>query len=58
MEKAIINGTVCTPSEKIDSGVVLISGNKIHFVGRASEAQIPTNAEIFDVGGRLVYQRS
>jgi N-acetylglucosamine-6-phosphate deacetylase len=54
MEKAILNGTVYTPSEKIEAGAVLISGNKIRFVGPASEAKVPADAEIFDAGGRSI----
>ena len=54
MEKAIINGTVYTPSEKIESGTVLISENKIQFVGRASDAKIPKDAEIFDAGSMSI----
>ncbi len=54
MEKAILNGTVYTPSEKLESGAVLISGGKIQFVGRADEARVPANAEIFDAGGMSI----
>ncbi len=54
MEKAIINGTVYTPSEKIESGVVLISENKIQLVGHANDAKIPAQAEIFDAGGMFI----
>jgi N-acetylglucosamine-6-phosphate deacetylase len=49
--KAIINGTVYTPAEKIEAGVVLISGNKIQAVGRQGDVNLPAGAEIFDAGG-------
>jgi N-acetylglucosamine-6-phosphate deacetylase len=54
MEKAILNGTVYTPSEKIESGAVLVSEDKIRFVGRADEAKVPKDAEIFDAAGMSI----
>ncbi|MCX6067792.1 MAG: N-acetylglucosamine-6-phosphate deacetylase [Chloroflexi bacterium] len=52
--KAILNGTVYTPSEKIEAGVVLISGGQIEAVGRQGEVEIPPNTEIFDAAGMAI----
>jgi N-acetylglucosamine-6-phosphate deacetylase len=54
MKKAILNGTVYTPSTKIESGVVLVAGNGIQAVGRQGEVEIPKDAEIFDAGGMSI----
>ena len=54
MQKAIINGTVYTPSEKVEAGIVLISGSRIEFAGRAEEANLAPGAEVFDAKGMSV----
>lgn len=54
MDKAILDGTVYTPSEKIESGAVLISGNKIQSVGRASQTKVPRDAEVFNAQGMSI----
>jgi N-acetylglucosamine-6-phosphate deacetylase len=54
MQTAIVNGTVYTPSEKIDSGAVLISGNKILSAGLANKINIPPDARIFDAQGMSI----
>lgn len=54
MIKAIINGTVYTPSEKIELGGVLISGTRIQAVGRRGDLQIPAGAVIHDAGGMSI----
>ena len=54
MEKAIVNGTVYTPSQKIESGAVVISGNKIESVGPANETHIEPDTEIFDAQGMAI----
>src|SRR5512138_745088 len=54
MQKAIINGTLYTPSEKIEAGTVLISGSRIEFAGRAEQAKLPPGAEVFDAKGMSV----
>ena len=54
MEKAILNGTVYTPSEKIESGAVLISGGLIRSVGRASDVKVPAEAKVFDARGMSI----
>ena len=52
--KAIVNGTVYTPAEKIESGVVLVLGSKIQAVGRQGEVNPPKDAEFFDAGGMSI----
>ena len=54
MEKAILNGTIYTPSEKIESGAVLISGGLIRSVGRASDVKVPAEAKVFDARGMSI----
>jgi N-acetylglucosamine-6-phosphate deacetylase len=54
MPKAIINGTVYTPSTKIEAGAVLISGKTIQAVGRQNEIPLPAGTEIFDAGGQAI----
>ncbi len=52
--KAIVNGTVFTPSVRIKSGVVVISDTVIQAVGPQGEVEIPREAEIFDASGMSV----
>jgi N-acetylglucosamine-6-phosphate deacetylase len=54
MHTAIINGTLYTPSAKIDSGAVLISDGRIEFAGPASEAQLPSDGQVFDAQGMSI----
>jgi N-acetylglucosamine-6-phosphate deacetylase len=54
MNKAIVNGIVYMPFERIESGVVLIAGSTIRAVGSREAVQIPVDAEVFDAGGMSV----
>ena len=54
MAKAVINGTVYTPHEVIEAGVVLIDEGKIQAVGTRDALKVPDHAEIVDATGRLV----
>lgn len=51
---AIIGGTIITPLQKYNQGVLLISGDKIAAVGTADEVKIPENAETINAAGKLV----
>src|SRR5262249_26391233 len=51
---AITGGTVITPNEAIEDGVVLCEDGKITFVGSFHEAAPEPNSEIIDANGRLV----
>ncbi len=52
--KIIQNGTVYTPAEKIEGGVVLIADGQIQAVGQQGQVPIPAEAEPFDAGGLSV----
>ncbi|MEW6566681.1 MAG: N-acetylglucosamine-6-phosphate deacetylase [Chloroflexota bacterium] len=52
--KAIVGGTVYTPSEVFDPGTVLIEGETIEFVGGADVVRIPPSAERIDATGLRV----
>ena len=49
---AIRGGTVLTPTEAIDEGVVLIDGGVITGVG--TDVEIPKGAEVIDAAGQVV----
>ena len=46
--KAIINGTIYTPTQTIHDGVVLIDGGTIQAIGARASTTIPHDAEIID----------
>lgn len=52
--KAIINGTVYTPTRLIPDGVVLIDGNKILAVGNASQVSLPEGVERVDARQNII----
>lgn len=52
--KAIVGGTVYTPGEVIESGVVLIEGCALNAVGPGGEVPIPPGAERIDASGMRV----
>ena len=52
--KAILAGTIFTPTERIDDGVILIQGHRIHKVGRKSEVKVPSGVQVVDNRDRVV----
>ena len=52
--KAIVNANVVMKDYVIRDGVVLIEGDKIVSVGKASKITVPNNAEIIDAKGNFV----
>ena len=52
--KAIIKGTVYTPTRLIVDGVVLVEGEQVLDVGTTAQVPIPVGAERIDAGGRIV----
>ena len=52
--KALINGTVYTPTRIIANGVVLIDGERLIDVGSTAQVTIPEAAERIDALGHLV----
>ena len=44
----IKNGTIITPEQEIDDGVVIVQGEKIIEVGKRGEVEEPLNAKIID----------
>ena len=52
--KAILAGTIFTPTERIDDGVILIQGHRIHKVGRKDEIKVPSGVPIVDNRDRVV----
>ncbi len=52
--KAIVGGTVFTPDQMIESGVVLMDGPLISAVGPASAVPVPDGAERIEAAGRSV----
>jgi len=52
--KAILNGTVYTPTRIIPNGVVLFEGEKIIDVGLPRQVPVPSGAECIDATGELV----
>ena len=49
---AIKGGTLLTPSERIENGVILIRGKKIIKIGKS--VPIPANTELIDASGKFV----
>jgi len=49
---AIRGGTVLTPTETIESGIVLIDNGKI--VGVGADLEVPANTEVVDASGQVV----
>ncbi|MCD6520401.1 MAG: amidohydrolase family protein, partial [Anaerolineae bacterium] len=52
--KAILNGTVYTPTRIIPNGVVLFEGEKIIDVGLPRQVPVPSEAECIDATGKIV----
>jgi N-acetylglucosamine-6-phosphate deacetylase len=52
--KAIVNGTVRTPLETIEDGVVVTDGAIIQTVGARDSTNIPRGAEIIDAQGKAI----
>ncbi|MCK4681629.1 amidohydrolase, partial [Candidatus Bipolaricaulota bacterium] len=50
--QAIRGGTIFTPREKIEEGIILIDKGKIVEVGRG--ATIPKEAEVIDAPGKFI----
>jgi N-acetylglucosamine-6-phosphate deacetylase len=51
----IANGKICTPFITIDKGAVVVSGNKISYVGPANEVDIPRNTKKVDAKGGYIF---
>jgi N-acetylglucosamine-6-phosphate deacetylase len=52
--KAIINGTIYTPNETIQDGIITTDAATIHALGTRGAIPIPVDAEIIDVHGQAV----
>ena len=52
--KAIMVGTIFTPTERIDNGVIVIKGHRIHEVGRQEEIKIPSGIPTIDNRDRVI----
>lgn len=52
--KAIIAGTIYTPAEEIQNGVILIEGHRIAKVGPREQVKIPQGAAVIDYQDRTV----
>jgi N-acetylglucosamine-6-phosphate deacetylase len=52
--KAILAGTIYTPTEAIQNGVVLIDGPRITKVGPKDEIKIPAGTKVIDNSDRIV----
>jgi N-acetylglucosamine-6-phosphate deacetylase len=52
--KAIIAGTIYTPTEEIRNGVILVEGHRISKVGPREQVQIPQGATVIDYRDRTV----
>ncbi len=52
--KAILAGTILTPTQRIDDGVVLIQGHRILKVGKQNSIKIPSGATVVDNRDRVV----
>jgi len=52
--KAILAGTIYTPTEEIEDGVILIDGARVSKVGRKENIKIPSGATIIDNRDRVV----
>lgn len=52
--KAIVGGTVFTPTHRIQDGVLVMDGSRIHVVGTTGDVAIPPDAERVDARGYSV----
>lgn len=52
--KAFINGTIYTPVETIEQGVLLIEGKTIHALGTRDALTIPRDAQVIDARGNTI----
>jgi N-acetylglucosamine-6-phosphate deacetylase len=52
--KAILAGTIYTPAEALENGVILMDGYKITKVGRRDEVKIPSGTAVIDNQDRIV----
>ena len=52
--KAILAGTIYTPTEEITNGVILIDGNRIARVGPREQVKVPAGATVVDNQDRIV----
>lgn len=52
--RAIVNGTLYTPREKVTGGVIIIEGETIRGIGAVEEVEIPAEAERLDAHGCAV----
>ena len=50
---AILAGTIYTPKECIEQGVILIEGSRVTRVGRRKQIKIPPKARVFDYRERI-----
>jgi N-acetylglucosamine-6-phosphate deacetylase len=52
--RAILAGTIYTPTEEIRAGVILIEGHRISKVGTREQVKIPPNTPVVDVQDRIL----
>lgn len=52
--KALVNGTIYTPIETIENGVLLIDDATIHALGRRGTLAIPRDAQVIDARGKAI----
>jgi len=52
--KAILAGTIYTPTEEIQNGIILIDGHRITKVGPREQVKIPSGATVVDNQDRVV----
>lgn len=52
--KAFINGTIYTPNETIEDGIVLIEGATIHTLGTRDALAVPRDAQVLDARGNAI----
>jgi N-acetylglucosamine-6-phosphate deacetylase len=52
--KALVNGTVYTPSRLIPDGVVLMEGERVVAVGNAAQVSIPAEVQRIDARGHYI----
>jgi N-acetylglucosamine-6-phosphate deacetylase len=52
--RAFINGTIYTPIETIENGVLLIEGTTIHALGTRDALTIPRDAQVIDARGNAI----
>jgi N-acetylglucosamine-6-phosphate deacetylase len=51
---AIVNGTVFTPADRLDPGVVLVEAGRVVAVGIDAEVTVPPGARVIDANGLIV----